>query len=453
MAGMFKGLRWRLTLLYLLTALAFIVLLNVGTYRLLRNYFQHTTDLALAHKMAHEFRLLGAPVPTELSTSDRDTYATSVTDDLAEIYDSELSSIFVLPLNARGELIFNPNPYTLNIPPDKAAVAAALAQGHDRRTTRLEDGTRMRLLTYRLTRDDGPAVLQLGRTLSDQERILNQLVLILATLGGVSAVGLGAGSWWLAGRSLVPAQQAWERQRAFVANASHELRTPLALIRASVEAALRRLPAEGQRQQRLLRDAVDECDHMSRLIKNLLLLSRLDAGQVPTERVVVQLPELLADIQRQVGQLAVAREVQVQMQAVSGAVWGDPTHLRQVLLILLDNALQYTPAGGSITVSARSRAQEVDIKVSDTGCGIAPEHLPHLFERFYRVDSSRTDGSGGTGLGLSIAKALIEAQQGHIAIASKVAKGTQVTISLPAAPIASSTPEWSKQHPETQGRS
>lgn len=436
MTTMLKGLRWRLTLLYLLTALAFIVLLSVGTYRLLNNYFQRTTDLALQHKMAHEFRLFGAPVPPELVVTDQDTYSVHAAgvavEDTKEAYNSEFSAIFVLPLNTNGDLVYNPNPFTPLIVPDKEAVAVALIQGYDWRTTTLGDGTQVRLLTYRLTRDDGPAVLQLGRDLIDQEHVLNQLLVIFLALGGSSAVMLGFASWWLAGRSLGPAQRAWERQQTFVANASHELRTPLALIRASAEAIQRRMQPIESRPQRLLDDIVGECDHMTRLVNDMLLLSRLDTGRLQLERVAITLPDLFDDLQRQLGHLADAQQIQLTMtDGHAGTVWGDPARLRQVLLIVLDNALQHTPPGGVVRITTQRHTQQVSISIADTGCGIPPEHLPHVFERFYRVDSSRTNGSNGTGLGLSIAKALVEAQQGTIAVTSRVDTGTQVTLTLP----------------------
>jgi signal transduction histidine kinase len=110
-------------------------------------------------------------------------------------------------------------------------------------------------------------------------------------------------------------------------------------------------------------------------------------------------------------------------------VLGDPTHLRQVLLIVLDNALRHTPNGGQVRIESQARGRQLAIVIDDTGEGIAPAHLPHIFERFYRADSAR--GTTGSGLGLSIAKGLIEAQHGQITIASELDKGTRVTILLP----------------------
>ena len=393
---MFRGLHVRLTLLYLLAALALIALVAVGAYTLLDRYLQANTDLALQYKLAQEFRAIGATLPPDLAEADRlwpanrnqtlpqptprpshssddgEEHGESSAPSVAaneDAYDGELAAIFVQPFSANGQSTSN----VAAVQPlvtDQAAVTAALAQGRDWGTGRLDDGTRVRLLTYRVDGGSGPAVLQVGRTLSDQDRVLNQLLIALLVLGGISAVLLGLGSWWLAGRSLAPAQQAWERQQAFVANASHELRTPLTLMRASAEVALRGLPDSKTDQRGLLGDVLQECDHMSRLVEDLLLLSRLDGGRLTLEYTTIALPDLLADVQRQVGRLADERGVQLTAQSISGSVRGDPARLRQVLLALLDNALRHTPAGGSIEIGARSAGRQGKIIVLDTLQGL-----------------------------------------------------------------------------------
>jgi signal transduction histidine kinase len=294
-------------------------------------------------------------------------------------------------------------------------------------------GATIRLLTYRAPAGAGPALLQLGRPLADQERALRQVLLGLLALGGGAVLLLGAGSWWLAGRSLRPVQESWARQRGFVANASHELRAPLTLLRASAEVALRRAPAGDAEQRALLGDVLDECDHMARLVDDLLLLSRLDARRLPLDCRAVPLAPLLADVARQVARVADERGVAVDA-AGAGSAWADAARLRQVLLILLDNALRHTPRGGRITLTARPEGQRARLTVADTGAGIAPEHLPRIFERFYRAAQAREATGEGAGLGLAIAKALVEAQRGAIGVASQPGRGTTVSITLPAAP-------------------
>ncbi len=463
---MFRGLRWRLTLLYLVVALALVALTGGGTYQLLDYYFQTTTDLALQHVMAYEFRLLEAPLTPELIAADQAWYAsrertppptptprhesegedegheeseeTHVSDDLAveQAFDAQLASIFVLPLTAEGQLLY-PTTLPLPIAPDSEATRAALDRGYDWRTVRAGDGARVRLLTYRLAFEDGgPAVLQVGRALDDQDRLLSQLLTGLLGLSALGVILLGAGSWWLAGRSFVPAQKAWERQQTFISNASHELRTPLTLMRASAEVALRDLPAHDEDRRALLGDVLQECDHMTRLVEDLLLLSRLDAGRLSLERKAVSMPDLLTDVQRQMGRVAEERGVKLAapFAPAAGTVWGDVTRLRQVLLILLDNALRHTPRGGEIRIEAHPRGRQLQIVVADTGSGIPAEHLPRVFERFYRADSARTaTGDGGAGLGLAIAQALVQAHHGQISIESQPGKGTRVSLLLPLA--------------------
>jgi len=482
----FRGLRLRLTALYLGAALLLLALVGGSAYELLQTSFQGATDQALHYRMAQEFRRYGAPLPPALSTAATAWAAahaqpapptatpaatsgagetggekgadsadsgsadsgvggptpgsadgTDVTDagELPENYDAELAAIFVLPLDARGMVLSG---LAASAPPaaDRAAARAALAGGSDWRTTLL-GGASVRLLSYRIHGPHGLTVLQLGRTLGDQNRVLAQFVLGLLGLSAVATLGLGAGSWWLAGRSLRPVQESWERQRAFVANASHELRAPLTLLRASAEVTRRHLPIADGRGRALLDDVLGECDHMARLVEDLLVLSKLDAGALALVRERVELPAFLADTGRRVGPLADERGVDLAVESgASGTVWADPARLRQVLLILLDNALRHTPAGGRVRVEARPQGQVVHLAVVDTGVGIALAHLPHLFERFYRADAARgdgRDGDGGSGLGLPIAKALVEAQGGEIHLTSRLGIGTRVEVTLPAA--------------------
>jgi signal transduction histidine kinase len=450
---MLRGLHLRLTLLYLLAALLLVILIGGSSYYLLQHYFQSSTDLALQHKMATVFQMYGVPLPPDLITAEQAwnasqarlapfTSAVPVVQKQADdegdgenmgesaenFYDAELAAIFVLPIGASGELVNNPNSYPLPMAPNLEAGSTALVRGYDWRTTRLVDGTPVRLLTYRLSVPGLPAWVQLGRLLNDQARVLGQLLTGLLTLGATSILLLGAASWWLAGRSLLPAQKAWDQQQTFVANAGHELRTPLTLIRAGVEVAMRN--QTGGEQKALFKDILQECDHMARLVEDLLLLSRLDSGRLQLEHQLIALPNFLSEILRQVERLAEKREIHVSLNQAQGKVWGDPTRLRQVLLILLDNALRYTHAGGHIQVATQLQGQMVHIIVTDDGYGIPAEHLPHVFERFYQVENTRTDEPRGNGLGLSIAKALVEAQGGTIRLESRVGEGTQVILAL-----------------------
>jgi signal transduction histidine kinase len=170
---------------------------------------------------------------------------------------------------------------------------------------------------------------------------------------------------------------------------------------------------------------------MSHLVDDLLLLSRLDAGRLELDRQPVVAEAFLNDLAREMGRVATMRGVTLDVLHAQGSVLADPTRLRQVLLILLDNALRHTPEGGAIHLTANSKGRQATWQVSDTGSGISAEHLPFVFERFYREETDRSEPGSGSGLGLAIAKSLVEAMQGQIAIASQPGQGTQVTLILP----------------------
>jgi len=348
---------------------------------------------------------------------------------IEDSYDARLAPIFVMPLNANGELATGAQTSPAPIAQNGEARSVALATGSDLRTITLSDGSRVRLLTYRTTGTNAPALVQAGRLLADQDRVLSQLLTGLLLLGGLITLLLGVASWWLAGRSLGPAQKAWDQQQAFISNASHELRTPLTLIRATAEYGMRSHPDSQQRS--VLEDVLHESDYMNRLVDDLLLLSRLDTHRIQLKREVVPLANLLEETGRLVDKIAREKDIELVVEPTQGAIRGDPTRVRQVLLILLDNALRFTPGGGIIRLEADSQGKFWQITIADTGSGISPEHLPHLFERFYSANPSGEEETRSNGLGLSIAKGLVEAQGGSIYLESQVGIGTRATVTFP----------------------
>jgi heavy metal sensor kinase len=225
-----------------------------------------------------------------------------------------------------------------------------------------------------------------------------------------------------------------EQQRMFVANAAHELRSPLTAIRTALEVALERnrSPAE---YGELCGDLIEECTGLGNLINHLLLLAEGDAGLLHTDG-KVRLDDL---VQRSVDMfqgIAEQRGISLQVRTPEPVtVRGNRVHLREVVHNLLDNALKYTPEGGSVSVEliAPPGSPQVQLLVRDTGEGIPPNDLPNVFERFYRVDKSRQrdQPTAGSGLGLSICQAIIHAYGGQISLASTLGKGTTVTVSLP----------------------
>lgn len=224
-------------------------------------------------------------------------------------------------------------------------------------------------------------------------------------------------------------EQALEAQRRFVADASHELRTPLTTIRGNIELLRQDVPMDEKERADVLADTKEEVARLIRLVNQLLVLARADAGRT-LRREPLPLKPLIEDVCRQTKSLAPRRTITAEV-ADEVLVLADRDALKQVLLILLDNALVHTPTSALISVTAACRASGITIQIRDTGPGIAPSLLPHIFERFYRGDVSRS--RGGAGLGLSIAKELIEAQKGTLTVTSQVGQGSVFTVTLPQA--------------------
>jgi signal transduction histidine kinase len=222
-------------------------------------------------------------------------------------------------------------------------------------------------------------------------------------------------------------EQALHAQRRFVADASHELRTPLTTIRGNLGLLERQPPIRGEDRAAVIADTVEECDRLIRLTHNLLTLARADGGLV-LRRDPIPLRPFIQELCRQAQRLAPEHTVWCENELEAG-VLGDRDALKQVLLILLDNAIKYTPASGTIAIATAAAGEQVAITIRDTGPGIPPAALPHIFERFFRVEAART--SAGSGLGLSIAKELVEAQGGAISVESQVGQGSRFTVRLP----------------------
>lgn len=225
-------------------------------------------------------------------------------------------------------------------------------------------------------------------------------------------------------------------RREFVANVSHELRTPITAVKSYAETMLYELHEgafDKEEFTSFLQVINDESDRMTRLIKDLLLLSRLDYQQANTKHETFDLPELIASVVKKL-QISAKEKGQVITYERINALppfYGDKDRIAQVLVNILSNAIKYTPDGGSITVTSLYMYQSAYVKIKDTGIGIPAEDLEHIFERFYRVDKARSRQQGGTGLGLAIAREIVTAAGGEITIQSQLEQGTEVVVRLP----------------------
>lgn len=269
---------------------------------------------------------------------------------------------------------------------------------------------------------------------------LDAMATLLRVLLAVAALGLliaAAVTIVLVRRALRPIRRAVSRQRDFVADAAHELRTPLAIIRTVGELGL--AEEDPSDLHASLEQILAENNHLTRLVEDLSLLARVDTGVVEMDRSPLDLSALVADTATELTPLAEAKDVRLEIGVAAGIrVRGDVTRLRQLLLILLDNALKYTPAGGTVWVHLSADGHRARLEVSDSGPGIPPQDLGRIFDRFYRSDQART--GEGTGLGLAIARWVVGAHGGTIEARNGPSGGAVVSATLPAEVVRASTP-------------
>jgi len=224
-------------------------------------------------------------------------------------------------------------------------------------------------------------------------------------------------------------------RRDLVANVSHELKTPISALRAHLENLL---DGVERPDPETLQVMLSQSERLGRLVDQLLDLSRLESGEMPLRREAVALHPIVSQVLSEIEVARSGRGVRVSDRVPDDLppVHVDRERVHQVLFNLLDNAVRYTPEGGDVVVSARRVNGRCEVSVADTGPGIAPEHLPRLFERFYRVDPARSQKDGGTGIGLAIARSVVEAHGGRIRAESELGKGSVFTFELPVAPAA-----------------
>lgn len=383
-------------------------------------------------------------------------------------------------LDHQGQLLIDPG-YLAGLPIDPTLAGSDYARLE---SVTLPNNTPIRLYSVPFVIEgQGAGIIQVAESYAHFQEVERLLLMMLVIGLPFTVLAASAGGWFLASRALNPidritraAQQmsaddlherlnlklpndevgrlavtfdqmlarleeAFERQKRFIADASHELRTPLTILKGDIEVALNR-PRSAAEYREILEMVNQTSDRLTSLVEELLLLARADNHQVVLQVEQFNLTELLS---RQVTQLrphAADKSIDLKLDIQENLnLVADAVKLSRVFLNLIDNAIKYSRPGDSVLVKAARHNGQVCITVADTGPGIPPENLPHLFERFYRVDKARVryelaniTGSTGVGLGLAIAEWLIKAHGGHIEVASQVGQGTTFTVWLPSEP-------------------
>ncbi|KPV53280.1 hypothetical protein SE17_10560 [Kouleothrix aurantiaca] len=460
-----RSIRWRLTGWYTLMLAGLLLLFSLGTalavYRLLIENFDEVMDSQ------------ASLIVKTIDVRNGDLMLNNDSLRPGRANDEHLLRIY----RADGRLLYNDNPDE-----DADVLRGAVPNALNGQRIRLEfPGRRgtMRVLTVPILDGQKVAgVLQLGLSLEDVGETMRALIKALLVIAPAIVLLAGIVGFFLASRALGPidritraAQQisadnfnrrldlrgpddevgrlartfdamltrlqlAFEQQRRFTADASHELRSPLTAIIGQIDVAVAQ-PRPAERYHDTLLNVREQAQRLARLTNDMLFLARSDAEPHPFTKEPLDLSQLLPAILAQLEPLAQARQQELSAEVLTPLlIEGNEDDLIRLFLNLIDNAIRYSPAGGSIRVAASAPAGTpgtIRVQVRDSGPGIAPEHIPHLFDRFFRVDRGRNRATGGTGLGLSIAQTIAQAHGGQLQVESAVGKGSTFTVILPCA--------------------
>ena len=418
-----RGVRWRLVLWSGLTTLVFLAVLGFALYAVAAGSLESTGKKQLDAR-AEVFRRHPDPGggPGQ-----------------GFIFGGDSSGTFALLADDSGAPVGRGSLFVPDGLPIEAGISAARASGLDLRTTSI-DGTPFRVRTEKADSNIGTVYIQVIQDRTAELQTLDAIRSVLLFGGAlVVVVAFGFGTFY-ARRALVPIRESLvqqraslRRQREFAADASHELRTPLTVIRSSVE-HLRRNRDQNATATSTTADALDDIDaevgHLTALVEDLLLLARSDSGAIALTRLPVDLGDIAADGAGALVKTAAERDVQLALDPEPAIVDGDHARLRQLTIILVDNAIRHSPRGGSVRVRIRSDRREATLQVDDDGIGIKPEDMPHVFERFWRAPGA---ASGGTGLGLAIAQSIVGLHDGRIVVTNRPEGGARFIVRLPVA--------------------
>lgn len=452
-------IRWKLTLWY--GCVLSVVLLVFGTvvFLVTRHHLMRRIDQGLREELADV-----------LSEVNRAKTADELKDWLERRFAGHAGFDFQITTRDGERFFYNPRLAEKEWPLPTRDMDSSVAIYQ---TLPVETTGNWRIVHLTVDGPDGPFTVQVGRPLEAFEHELNELLFTFFLTGPLTILVAISGGYFLASRVLRPVQEMTQAAKAisadslheriaiinphdelgvlgetlnqmierleqsfieirrFTADAAHELRTPLAIIRNEAEVTLRSPRSEGE-YCHVLENVLDETNQLSLVADQLLFLCRQDAGLSPPVRETVTVDKLLIEVVSNMQAVAHEKHVSIVLgDNPACQMLGDRQQLNRVFYNLIDNAIKYTNSHGRISVSSCVQANEVTIRVSDNGCGIPPEHLPKIFDRFYRVDASRT--ANGTGLGLAICQSIVRGCGGVIVAQSTVGEGTTFTVRLPKA--------------------
>ena len=425
--NVFGRSRLRLMLRYALVMGGLVIVLLFAMHK--------TMEWAITSEQAREL------LDTADSVADAQAYAVlhpGMDTDEARFYRSTNDRLFYYVFDGEGRLVsfsrasFRIESFVLDI-----MTAWDAPEGEVRVFTETNERgapTKVMMTTQRIFSPTLPIqTVYVGKDVTAMYNGMEKATWALAVLGGVALVFAAGIGYVLSGGAMKPVREAYEKQRQFAADASHELRTPLAVVLASAD-LLRSDPSiTSPFLKQVIEDVRDEVKKMTKLVSDLLTVARTDGKANQMRLVRMDLVSAVQQTVRIMRPFAEKKDIVIDEELPKRVeIHADEQKIRQLILILVDNAVKYTPEHGRISVCVQEDRGSVKLSVSDTGIGIAPEHQERIFERFYRVDKARSRRMGGNGLGLAIAREIVEAHGGSIAVESEPGKGTTFHIRLKA---------------------
>jgi len=462
-----RSIRFRLTVWYAGLLASLLVLFGASMYVGLERYLTWT----LRDSLSKQARQIAETLLANVNQSG-DAY---VVDEIKEHYAPETNDRFLRVTRADGSILYASGvPNDKSFDPSKVPLLTGPMDQEFSREEHLSDGSELLISRLPFTARDGSRFLiEAGAPYKQVEDVSRGLLLALAiVLPIVVAVAIGGG-YMLMRRALRPVdeitrsaeritsrnlserlplahtgdelerlsislnqmiarlEEAFHYIRRFTADASHELRTPLTVMRGELE-AMAQQPQLAPEVRETIGSVLEETERLTKIVESLLAISRLDAGEAQMERMEFDLADLVATTTEQMRLLAEDKKISLYCDAAREVeVEGDRARLKQVVVNLLDNAIKYTPKGGSINIRVRPTKGSAVLEVEDNGIGMPSAALPHVFDRFYRIDKARSRQMGGAGLGLSIIKSICTAHGGWVEVESSEGQGSRFRVELP----------------------
>src|SRR5262245_30354486 len=468
-----RSIRFRLTVWYSGLLAGLLVLFGISVYLGLSHYLGWT----LKESLSQQAKQIGASWLGDVGVSG-ESY---VAEEINEHFSPKVNGRFVRIMRADGSVMYlSDEPESKRFDPARVPPLKAQDGQESLREELLTGDSGLLIFALPFTAKDGARyVIEAGASNQEIERVLHGLLLAIAIGLPVVVTIAVAGGYLLMRRALQPVDEitqsaeritsrnlserlpvartgdelerlsvglnrmiarldeSFQHIHRFSADASHELRTPLTILRGELEAAAQQRQITPELRE-TLGSALEETERLSRIVESLMAISRLDAGEARVELAQFDLAELTSGTTEQMRLLAEDKNVALRCEAERQVgVEGDRARLKQVIVNLVDNAIKYTPTGGLVGVKVWASDGHAMLEVSDNGVGIPPEALPHIFERFYRVDKARSRQMGGAGLGLSIIKAIVMAHGGQVKVESVEGRGSRFLVELPVAGRAS----------------